>query len=118
MIRACLAASVMLAGAASAQAAQQNFTACPAGAWTDWAAGQTVSISWVFEGNGVSIAFQPTRIVYGGGLSPLTPAQAAAYAPALDNLRAAATARRKVSVYYDDASKTVSTFIVRWNQPC
>jgi hypothetical protein len=33
-------------------------------------------------------------------------------------LRAAATAQRKVTIYWDDATKVVSTFIIRWDQPC
>ena len=40
----------------------------------------------------------------------------AAWAPALDNLRAAATSGHPVTVYWDDSSNTVTTLIVRWNQ--
>lgn len=101
-----------------AHAAPQNATGCPAGAWTTWGPGQSVSISWSFQGVPAVVAFQPANIIYGGGVAPLTPAQAQAYAPTLDNLREAASARRKVSVYWDDATRVVSTFIVRWDQPC
>jgi hypothetical protein len=101
-----------------AQAATQNATGCPAGAWTTWGPGQTVSISWSFQGVPGVIAFQPTQIRYGGAIAPLTPAQAQAYAPTLDNLRAAAQARRKVTVYWDSVTNVVSTIIVRWDQPC
>jgi hypothetical protein len=111
-------AGAWLGVSGAATAATQNATGCPVGAWTTWAAGQTVSISWSFQGISGVIAFQPTQIRYGGGIAPLTPAQAQAYAPTLDNLRAAARARRKVTIYWDDVSKVVSTIIVRWDQPC
>jgi hypothetical protein len=45
------------------------------------------------------VSFQPNRIVFGGGIAPLTPAQVQKYEPTLDNLRAAATARKKVTIY-------------------
>ncbi|TYB82190.1 hypothetical protein [Maritimibacter fusiformis] len=102
----------------AAQAASQNATGRPNGAWTDWSTGSGVSISWSFQGIGAVIAFHPDRIVYGGGIAPLSPGQVNRYAPTLDNLRAAATARRAVTIYWDDATNTVGTIIVRWNQPC
>ena len=110
-------AALWLAAVPAAQAASTNATGCPSGAWTEWS-GPNVSISWSFQGIGAVVAFQPGRIVYGGGIAPLTPPQVQAYAPTLDNLRAAAQARRKVTVYWDNATNLVSTFIVRWDQPC
>lgn len=110
-------AAILLGACGAASAATQSATGCPGGAWSTFS-GLNVSISWSLVGVGPVIAFQPTRVVWGGGIAPLTPAQADAYASTLDNLRAAATARRKVIVYYDDVSKTVSTIIVRWDQPC
>ena len=111
-------ASLWMAAGSIAQAASQNATGCPAGAWTDWSTGTGVSISWAFQGISGVVAFHPNRIVLGGGIAPLTPAQVRKYAPTLDNLRAAAAARRNVTIYWDSANKTVSTIIVRWNQPC
>lgn len=113
-----IVAGALSAAASAAHAAEQIATGCPAGAWTTWAAGQTVSISWSFQGISPVVAFQPTKIVMGGGIAPLTPAQVQTYAPTLDNLRAAATARRKVTIAWDNATKVVSTIIVRWDQPC
>jgi len=46
----------------------------------------------------------------------LTPAQVQKYEPTLDKLRAAATARKKVTIYWDNVNHTVSTIIVRWDQ--
>lgn len=113
-----LCAAAFTALTAPALAATQNATGCPAGAWTDWSSGSGVSISWSFQGIGPVIAFHPGRMVYGGGIAPLNPAQVERWAPTLDNLRAAAAARRMVTIYWDDSSKTVSTVIVRWNQSC
>jgi hypothetical protein len=112
------AALLWAASLGIAQGASQNATGCPNGAWTDWSTGSGVSISWSFQGISAVIAFHPDRIVYGGGIAPLNPSQVERYAPTLDNLRAAAEARRAVTIYWDDATKTVGTVIVRWNQPC
>lgn len=100
-----------------AEAASQSATGCPSGSWTAWQ-GPNVSISWSFQGIGAVVAFQPGRIAYGGGVAPLNPAQVAGYAPTLNDLRAAAQARRPVTVYWDNATNVVSTFIVRWDQSC
>jgi hypothetical protein len=64
------------------------------------------------------VSFQPNRIVFGGGIAPLTPAQVQKYEPTLDNLRAAATAKRKVTIYWDNVNHTVPAIIVRWDQSC
>jgi hypothetical protein len=40
------------------------------------------------------------------------------YEPTLDNLRAAATAKRKVTIYWDNVNHTVPAIIVRWDQSC
>lgn len=112
------AAILFAASLGTAEAASQNATGCPNGAWTDWSAGSGVSISWSFQGIRAVIAFHPDRIVYGGGIAPLSSAQVERYAPTLDNLRAAAAAQRAVTLYWDDATNTVSALIVRWNQPC
>jgi hypothetical protein len=106
------------AAISAAHAEMQHETGCPAGSATEWAADQTVSIDWYFEGIPPVMAFQPAKIVYGGGRAPLTPAEAAAYEPTFANLRAAAVARRKVTIYWDDATDVVLSFIVRWDTPC
>lgn len=110
-----LAATVAMG---AAQAATQASSACPIRSWAAWTAGQKVSISWAFQGIGPVIAFQPGGIVYGGGIAPLTPEQVAAYGPTLNELRMAAQARKKVTIYWDDSTNQVSTFITEWNQPC
>ena len=104
-------ASLWMATGSVAHAASENATECPAGAWTDWSTGTGVSISWSFTGISPVVAFHPDRIVFGGGIGPLTPAQVQKYAPTLDNLRAAATARRKVTIYWDSVNHIVSTII-------
>ena len=111
-------AGIWFGACSTAHAALQNATGCPLEASTQWAAGQTVSISWSLQGIPPVVAFQPTQIKYGGGLAPLTPAQAQAYAPTLDNLRAAAQARRKVTIYWDNVTKIVILISVRWDLPC
>jgi len=95
----------------------QNKTGCPIGSWTDYSRGR-VSISWSFQGIGPVMAFHPDRVVYGGGVAPLSDADLRKYDQTFEDLRAAAAARRQVTIYWDDASRTVTTFIVRWNQPC
>ncbi|MBY0422582.1 MAG: hypothetical protein K2Q06_09780 [Parvularculaceae bacterium] len=119
-LRTILAATALTMAATAASAATKNGTGCPAGAWTDYSAPGGVSISWSFSGATIPavVAFQPTRMVMGGGVAPLTPTQVANWSPTLDNLRAAAQAQRQVSVFWDDVTKTVSTVIVRWQQPC
>ena len=107
-------ASLWLVTGSIAHAALENATDCPAGAWTDWSTGTGVSISWSFTGISPVVSFQPNRIVF----APLTPAQVQKYEPTLDNLRAAATARKKVTIYWDNVNHTVSTIIVRWDQSC
>jgi hypothetical protein len=114
-------AAALLAGAlgmGAAEAATQSFTGCPIRSWSTWAAGQKVSISWAFQGLGPVIAFQPNGVVYGGGIAPLTPEQAAAYGPTLNELRMAAQSRKKVTIYWDSVTKQVATFITEWNQSC
>ena len=111
-------AFVAALAAAPVQAELRNATGCPAGAWTDYSRPGGVSISWSFTNIGPVVAFHPGRMVYGGGVAPLNPAQVQAWAPALDNLRAAAASGHPVTVYWDDSSNTVTTLIVRWNQRC
>jgi hypothetical protein len=110
--------AISVAAVPMANAAIQNHKGCPISASTQWAPGLTVSISWVIQGLAPVVAFQPTKIVLGGALAPLTPAQAQAYAPTLDNLRAAAQSRKMVTIYWDDATKVISTVAVHWEQPC
>jgi hypothetical protein len=111
-------ASLWMPMGSIAHAALENATECPMGAWTDWSTGTGVSISWSFTGISPVVSFQPNRIVFGGGIAPLTPAQVQKYAPTLDNLRAAATAKRKVTIYWDNVNHTVPAIIVRWDQSC
>jgi len=70
-------------------------------------------ISWSFSDISGTVMFHPREIKLGAGEIALTPAQAAVYEPTLRELRAAAEARRKVTVYWDDRTNVVSTFIVR-----
>lgn len=112
-----LAATLVLAACGGAQASPQSATGCPTGAWTTWN-GTSVSISWSFTNVPAVVAFYPNGVVYAGVIASLDPAQAAVYAPTLNDLRAAAAANRKVTIYWDNATKVVSAFVVRWNQPC
>ena len=110
-----LALAVCIAGP-TAIAATQEKTGCPISTTSQWSPG--LSIRWVIQDLPGVMAFQPTKIVVGGALAPLTPAQVQAYAPALEDLRAAAQGRKKVTVAWDDATKIVQAMIVHWEQPC
>jgi hypothetical protein len=113
----CVAGAV-LALANPAAAAQKSFTGCPIKSWATWTPNENVSISWAFSGLGPVVAFHPGVIIMGGGIDPLTQAQAAAYSPTLEELRMAAQARKQVTIYWDDSTQIVSTFIVNWAMPC
>lgn len=117
-----LTAGALLAAAAgtyltNAGVLDTEATGCPVGAGTSWS-GKQVSISWAVTGIRASMVFQPKQIVIGGRAALLTPVQVQAYAPILDNLRAAASARRKVTIYWDEATMVVSMIYVRWDLSC
>jgi hypothetical protein len=72
----------------------------------------------VVSGEGRVIAFQPDKIVLGGGIGNMTLGQYNRWAPLIDELRTAAMANRKVRVYFDDHTRVVSAFVTRWSERC
>ncbi len=96
----------------------KKFVGCPLKSWTTWEIDGGLSIHWAFSGQSAIVAFQPDGIVLGGGLAPLTPEQARAYEPTLNELRLAAVSRRSVDIYFDPDTRRISAFIVNWHDGC
>jgi hypothetical protein len=111
-----IAAAGLFAFSTSAEAA--SFAGCPISGQTDIRNGPRISISWIIEGDARNIAFGPTGIQLGGGIGNMTAAEAAFYEPVLADLRAAASARRKVTVFYDSSNRAITAIRVNWNDAC
>ena len=58
------------------------------------------------------------KIKQGGRLKWITSSVLAAWEPVLAQFRAAAVAKVKVRLWYDDSSKWVKDFFIQFNQPC
>ena len=80
--------------------------------------GDDVSINWGHKRSRQIVVLGPHVIRIGAGVTYISPARAQIYAPLLADLRAAVVANRSVVVYFDPATKIVSTIVALWESPC
>lgn len=107
-----------MASIAEVEAATKEWIGCPIKSFYAVDPGPMFSVSWSVTGEELVISFQADKILLGGGKGMMSASQLAQWAPYLDELRAAASQRVKLQVFYDDSTRVILAINVLYNQKC